>query len=247
MEVYHALQQIREESARLFDVGLLDLVTKAKADHLYWQISGQIVTKFQQNGRIPEEIQELATKLSDQYICNFSIFQSLLDNWAIGQLFPIIPIHRLNEEPKNRATLVDITCDSEGKIDEFIDLQDVRESLPVHEIGKEPYYLGIFLIGAYQDIMGDQHNLFGRTNEVHVFLDPDEESGFYVEEVIPGSTIEQVLQNTQYDPNDLIRKFKAMVDAAIKEDRIKPTLGMRLLDEYRKAMSDYTYLSDGQF
>lgn len=247
LELYHALQQIKEESARLFDVGLLDLVTKAKVENLYWQIAEQIAAKFQQNGRIPEEIQELAVGLSDQYVCNFSIFQSLLDNWAIGQLFPIIPIHRLNERPDNRATLVDITCDSEGKIDEFIDVTDVRESLPVHPIGKEPYYLGIFLLGAYQDIMGDQHNLFGRTNEVHVFLDPDEESGFYVEEVIPGSTIEQVLTNTQYDPNDLIRKFKGVVDTAIKEDRIKPTLGMRLLDEYRKALSDYTYLSDGQF
>lgn len=247
LELYHALQQIKEESARLFDVGLLDLVTKAKVENLYWQLAEQIVAKFQQNGRIPEEIQELATSLSDQYICNFSIFQSLLDNWAIGQLFPIIPIHRLTEQPDNRATLVDITCDSEGKIDEFIDVQDVQETLPLHSFGQGPYYLGFFLIGAYQDIMGDQHNLFGRTNEVHVFLDPDEESGFYVEEVIPGSTVEQVLNNTQYDPNDLIRKFKGVVEVAIKDDRIKATLGMRLLDEYRKALSDYTYLSDGQF
>ncbi len=247
MEVYHALQQIREEANRLFDVGLLDLVTKAKADHLYWQISAQIMNRYQQNGRIPEEIEELAKTLGDQYVCNFSIFQSLLDNWAIGQLFPIIPIHRLNEEPKNRATLVDITCDSEGKIDEFIDVQDVKELLPIHPIKKDPYYLGIFLIGAYQDIMGDQHNLFGRTNEVHVFLDPDEECGFYLEEVIPGSTIEQVLQNTQYDPNDLIRNFKKLVDDAIREDRIKPSIGMSLLDDYRKALADYTYLSDGQF
>ncbi len=247
LEVYHALQQVKEEAARLFDVGLLDLVTKAKAENLYWQLAEQIVNKFQQNGRIPEEIQELANTLSDQYICNFSIFQSLLDNWAIGQLFPIVPIHRLNEAPDNKATLVDITCDSEGKIDEFIDLQDVQESLPLHSFGQGPYYLGFFLIGAYQDIMGDQHNLFGRTNEVHVFLDPDEESGFYVEEVIPGSTVEQVLHNTQYDPNDLIRRFKGMVDSAIKEDRMKPTLGMKLLDEYRKALADYTYLSDGQF
>ncbi len=247
LEVYHALQQVREEGTRLFDVGLLDLVTKAKVENLYWQLSEQIVTKFQQNGHIPEEIQELANTLSDQYLCNFSIFQSLLDNWAIGQLFPIIPIHRLNEAPDNRATLVDITCDSEGKIDEFIDVQDVKESLPLHSFGQGPYYLGFFLIGAYQDIMGDQHNLFGRTNEVHVFLDPDEEGGFYVEETIRGSTIEQVLNNTQYDANDLIRKFKAVVDLAIREDRIKPTLGMRLLDEYRKALTDYTYLSDGQF
>ena len=247
LEVFHALQQVKEEAARLFDVGLLDLVTKAKVENLYWQLSEQIVTKFQQNGHVPEEIQELANNLSDQYLCNFSIFQSLLDNWAIGQLFPIIPIHRLNEAPDNKATLVDITCDSEGKIDEFIDVQDVKESLPLHSFGQGPYYLGFFLIGAYQDIMGDQHNLFGRTNEVHVFLDPDEEDGFYVEETIRGSTIEQVLKNTQYDANDLIRKFKAVVDLAIREDRIKPNLGMRLLDEYRKALTDYTYLSDGQF
>lgn len=247
LELYHALQQVKEEATRLFDVGLVDLITKAKVENLYWQLAEQIVNKFQQNGRIPEEIQDLANTLSDQYVCNFSIFQSLLDNWAIGQLFPIIPIHRLNEAPDNRATLVDITCDSEGKIDEFIDVQDVKESLPLHSFGQGPYYLGFFLIGAYQDIMGDQHNLFGRTNEVHVFLDPDEESGFYIEEVIPGSTVEQVLNNTQYDPNDLVRKFKSVVDAAIKEDRIKPTLGMRLLDEYRKALTDYTYLTDGQF
>ncbi len=247
MEVYHALQQVKEESARLFEVGLLDLITKAKVENLYWQMAEQIVNRFQQNGRIPEEIQDLGNSLSDQYVCNFSIFQSLLDNWAIGQLFPIMPIHRLNEAPTNRASLVDITCDSEGKIDEFIDVQDVRESLPLHPIGKDPYYLGFFLIGAYQDIMGDQHNLFGRTNEVHVFLDPDEEKGFYVEEIIRGSTVEQVLQNTQYDPNDLIRRFKGYVDSAIKEDRIKPTVGMKFLDEYRKALADYTYLADGQF
>jgi arginine decarboxylase len=248
MEVYHALQQIREESFRLFDVGMLDIITKAKVDHLYWQIAQQIVHRFLNNGRIPEEIDELASQLSDQYVCNFSIFQSVIDNWAINQLFPIIPIHRLNEEPKQRAKLVDITCDSEGKIDEFIDVQDIKGFLPVHKIKKnESYYLGIFLIGAYQDIMGDQHNLFGRTNEVHVFLDPEEEGGYYLEEVIRGSTIEQVLANTQYDTNDLARNFKKLVDDAIREDRVKPSLGMSWVEEYRKALSDYTYLSDGQF
>lgn len=247
IEVYHALQQIREESYRLFDVGMLDLVTKAKADYLYWQIAEQIVNRFMNNGRIPKEIIELSEKLSDQYICNFSIFQSVMDNWAIGQVFPIIPIHRLNEEPKHRAKLVDITCDSEGVIDEFIDLQDSKRFLPVHKIKKEPYYLGIFLIGAYQDIMGDQHNLFGRTNEVHVFLDPEEEGGFYLEEVIPGSTIDLVLRHTQYDTNDLARNFKKLVDDAIKDDRLRPSVGMSWIDEYRKALSDYTYLADGQF
>ncbi len=251
LEVFHALQQLKEESVRLFDVGLLDLVTKAKFENLYWQIAEQIFNKLHQNGRVPEEIEELGSSLSDQYVCNFSIFQSLIDNWAIGQLFPIVPVHRLNEMPDDQATLVDITCDSEGKIDDFpssIGQQEVKKYLPVHQIiNNQPYYLGFFLIGAYQDIMGDQHNLFGRTNEIHVFLDPDEEGGFYIEEVIPGSTVEQVLQNTQYDPNDLIRRFKGYIDLAIKEDRIKPTIGMKLIDEYRKALSDYTYLSDGQF
>ena len=248
LELFHALQQLKEESIRLFDVGLLDLVTKAKFENLYWQIAEQIFSKFQQTDRIPEEIEELAGSLSDQYVCNFSIFQSLIDNWAIGQLFPIVPVHRLNEMPDDQATLVDITCDSEGKIDGFIDQQDVKKSLPVHQIiNNQPYYLGFFLTGAYQDIMGDQHNLFGRTHEVHVFLDPDEESGFYIEEVIPGSTVEQVLTNTQYESNDLIRRFKGYIDQAIKEDRIKPTLGMKFIDDYRKALTDYTYLSDGQF
>ncbi|MBI2980881.1 MAG: biosynthetic arginine decarboxylase [Deltaproteobacteria bacterium] len=247
IEVYHALQQLREEAFRLFDVGMLDLVTKAKADYLYWQIAEQIVGRFMNNGRIPKEIAGLNEKLSDQYICNFSIFQSVMDNWAIGQVFPIIPIHRLNEEPKHRAKLVDITCDSEGVIDDFIDLQDSKKFLPVHKIKREPYYLGIFLIGAYQDIMGDQHNLFGRTNEVHVFFDPEEEGGFYLEEVIPGSTIDQVLHNTQYDTNDLARNFKKLVDDAIKDNRLRPSVGMSWIDEYRKVLADYTYLSDGQF
>src|SRR3989338_2621562 len=247
VELYHALEQVRAEADQLFNVGLLDLVIKAKVDNLYWIVAESIEQRCQKDGVVSEEIDELSQRLSDQYICNFSIFQSLLDNWAIDQLFPIIPIHRLNEQPDTHATLVDITCDSEGKIDNFIDLEDVKKFLPVHTIGKEPYYLGIFLTGAYQDILGDQHNLFGRINEVHVFLDSSEECGFYVEEVVPGSTIEQVLNNTQYDANDLVRKFKFIIDTAIRSDTIRPALGMRLLDEYRKALSDYTYLSDGHF
>jgi len=242
IEVYHSLQHLKEESIGLFDVGLLDLVTKAKIENLYWETLEQIVLKFRNNGRMPDEIHQAGLNLSKQYICNFSIFQSLLDHWAIGQLFPIVPVHRLNEKPENLATLVDITCDSEGKIDNFIGDNSVCQELPVHEIGKEPYYLGIFLIGAYQDIMGDQHNLFGRTNEVHIFLDPDEENGYYIEEVIPGATIEDVLSATQYSTHDLIRRFKELVEAAIREDRVKPTAGIQLLEEYRKAFSNYTYL-----
>jgi arginine decarboxylase len=240
---FHALQQLREESLQLFDVGLLDLVSKAKVEELYWEIAAMVVRSFDNSDDpIPEEIQELAAQLSHQYVCNFSIFQSLLDNWAIGQLFPIIPIHRLDERPEHKGTLVDITCDSEGKITSFIDMEDVKDYLLLHSIGEEPYYLGIFLTGAYQDVMGDQHNLFGRINEVHVFLDRAEEKGFYVEEIIDGSTVDEVLRNTQYDKYNLIRKFKESVDRAIRQNHIKATQGMKLLDEYRKAFSEYTYL-----
>ena len=146
---------------------------------------------------MPEEIRKLEDSLGDQYLCNFSVFQSLLDHWALGQLFPIMPVSRLNERPTREATLVDITCDSDGQVNKFIDLRDVRDTLPLHQLNTngngqlEPYYLGFFLMGAYQDIMGDLHNLFGRVNEVHVFLEPDEPAGYYVEEIIEGTTIVQ--------------------------------------------------------
>jgi arginine decarboxylase len=166
-------------------------------------------------------VKELETSLSDQYICNFSIFQSLLDHWALGQLFPIMPIHRLTTQPDRQGTLVDITCDSDGKVNKFTDLQDVRETLPLHRIVPgELYYLGVFLVGAYQDIMGDLHNLFGRVTEVHVFLDEDEESGWYIEEVIEGSTIGKVLALTQWDKIELMRLVKMQVDCG---DQERPT------------------------
>jgi arginine decarboxylase len=187
---------------------------------------------------------DLETALGDQYLCNFSVFQSLLDHWALGQLFPIMPIHHLEQPPDRNGTLVDITCDSDGKVSSFIDLQDVKETLPLHRIQPgEPYYLGFFLMGAYQDIMGDLHNLFGRVNEVHVFLDEDEDSGWYIEEVIEGSTVGSVLSMTQWDQPELIRLVKAQVDAAIKSDRLKPNEAMRLLSEYERGLKGYTYLN----
>ena len=158
-----------------------------------------------------------------------------------------MPIDRLEEKPSRETTLVDITCDSDGQINKFIDLRDVRDTLPVHPLrsngqGPEPYYLGFFLMGAYQDIMGDLHNLFGRVNEIHVFLEPDEPAGYYVEEVIEGSTIAQALTSVQYDKNELKRQMKAQMDAAIKSDRLKPSEAMRLLDECERGLDDYTYL-----
>jgi arginine decarboxylase len=243
-ETLHDAQQIKEEAQQMFSLGLLDLVSKAKIESVYWQLAEQIVALHRGLRYVPEEVKELETSLGDQYICNFSVFQSLLDHWALGQLFPIMPIHRLDTQPDRQGTMVDITCDSDGKISKFIDLQDVRDTLPLHRITQgEMYYLGVFMVGAYQDIMGDLHNLFGRVTEVHVFLDPDEESGWYIEEVIEGSTIGQVLALTQWDKIELMRLVKLQVDAAIKSDRLKPNDAMKLLADYERGLQDYTYLS----
>jgi arginine decarboxylase len=244
LESLHDIQQIKEEAQQTFDLGLLDLESKAKIDNLYWQLATQIVGMHRGPRYMPDEVKELETSLSDQYICNFSVFQSLLDHWALGQLFPIMPIHRLTEVPERNGTIVDITCDSDGKVSKFIDLQDVRDTLPLHRITPgDMYYLGVFMVGAYQDIMGDLHNLFGRVTEVHVFLDPDEESGWYIEEVIEGSTIGEVLAMTQWDKVELLRLLKIQVDAAIKSDRLKPSDAMKLLADYERGLQEYTYLS----
>jgi len=244
LESLHDIQQIKEEAQQTFDLGLLDLESKAKIDTVYWELATQIVGMHRGLRFIPDEVKELETSLGDQYICNFSVFQSLLDHWALGQLFPIMPIHRLTEAPERNGTIVDITCDSDGKVSKFIDLLDVRDTLPLHRINPgEIYYLGVFMVGAYQDIMGDLHNLFGRVTEVHVFLDPDEESGWYIEEVIEGSTIGEVLAMTQWDKVELMRLLKTQVDAAIKTDRMKPNDAMKLLSDYERLLQEYTYLS----
>jgi arginine decarboxylase len=251
LEACHDAQERKEDAQQMFTLGLMDLPDKAKIENLYWEISKEVVSSFKGQAYIPDEIQKLDDTLADQYLCNFSVFQSLLDHWALGQLFPIMPVSRLNEEPTREGTLVDITCDSDGAINKFIDLRDVRDTLPMHALNtnadgkQEPYYLGFFLMGAYQDIMGDLHNLFGRVNELHVFLEPDEPAGYYVEEVIEGNTIIQCLGAVQYDENELKRQMKAQVDAAIKSDRLKPSEGMRLLDDYERGLKDYTYLAIG--
>ena len=244
LESLHDAQEIREKADSMFSLGLLDLPAKAKVETVYWRIAAKVVELFRGVRYVPEEVKDLEISLSDQVMCNFSVFQSLLDHWALGQLFPVMPLHRLKEAPERQATLVDITCDSDGKVARFIDLQDVKPTLPVHraEEGK-PYYLGFFLAGAYQDIMGDMHNLFGRVNEMHIFLDEDEESGYYIEEIIGGNTIGNVLALTQWEKSELTRRMKVQVDTAIKADRLKPNEGMRLLDSYEKALEGYTYLN----
>jgi arginine decarboxylase len=248
LEAYHDALERKEDAHNMFTLGLLSLSDKAKIESLYWKISYEVAQSFRGQAYIPDEIQRLENSLGDQYLCNFSVFQSLLDHWALGQLFPIMPLNRLNERPTRETTLVDITCDSDGQVDKFIDLRDVRDTLPLHPLrlngnGPEPYYLGFFLMGAYQDIMGDLHNLFGRVNEVHVFLDPDEPAGYYVEEIIEGHTVGQTLAAVQYDENELKRQMKAQIDEAIKSDKMKPSEAMRLLDEYERGLKEYTYLT----
>jgi arginine decarboxylase len=249
LEAYHDAMERREDAQHMFALGLMDLPDKAKIEDLYWQISQAVVEKYHSRAHVPEEIRQLEDTLGDQYLCNFSVFQSLLDHWALDQLFPIMPIARLNERPTREGTLVDITCDSDGQVNKFIDFRDVRDTLPLHQLNAngnglpEPYYLGFFLMGAYQDIMGDLHNLFGRVNEVHVFLEPDEPTGYYIEEIIEGNTIIQSLAAVQYDENELKRQMKAQMDEAIKSDRMKPSEAMRLLDDYERGLKAYTYLS----
>jgi arginine decarboxylase len=246
LESWHDILQVKEEWEKMFELGLLELDVKGTLETLFWHVAERIRQRVASADptQVPEELAVLEGKFSTQHICNFSVFQSLLDHWAFGALFPVVPIHRLDERPRLASTLVDITCDSDGKIGKFIDRTEAdRDTLPLHAIDKGPYYLGVFLTGAYQDIMGDIHNLFGRVNEVHVFLDDDEESGYYLEETIDGNSIADVLKMTQYETHDLASRMKAQVDAAIKQDRVKPTEGMRLLAEYERGLKDQTYLT----
>ena len=244
-ESWHDLLQIKEQSQKMFELGLLELDAKGCFETLFWQTTARIrdLVATLEEGEVPDELADIQHELASQHICNFSVFQSLLDHWAFGALFPVAPLHRLDERPTLESSLVDITCDSDGKVAKFIDRDHEKSSIMLHAIDKGPYHIGIFLIGAYQDIMGDIHNLLGRVNEVHVFLDDEEECGYYLEETIAGNTIAEVLRMTQYEPHDLAAKVKAQVDAGIKQGRLKPTEGMRLLAEYERGLKDQTYLS----
>ncbi|MEW5849478.1 MAG: biosynthetic arginine decarboxylase [Myxococcota bacterium] len=244
LECFHDAVAKKEEALTMFSLGLLELEDRAKVETLFWDVCHAIVKQTARLSHVPEEVEKLADKLADQYLANFSLFQSAPDHWAFDQLFPIVPIHRLDERPTRETTIVDITCDSDGKIDRFIDLKDVRDTLSLHALRPgEPYFLGMFLTGAYQDIMGDLHNLFGRVNEVHVFCDDEDPEDFYLEEVIPGDTIQQVLSRVQYEPNELIKKVKGALEARVKEGHMKPKESVSLTDFYEDVMRSYTYLT----
>jgi arginine decarboxylase len=244
LESFHDAVAKKDETLSLFSHGILGLEDRAKVETLFWEVCRASVRITARLPHVPEELHGLSDALAHQYLANFSLFQSAPDHWAIDQLFPIIPIHRLDERPVRETTIVDITCDSDGKIDRFIDLKDVNKTLSLHNLKPgEPYFLGVFLTGAYQDIMAAQHNLFGRVNEVHVFVDDEDPEDFYLEEVIPGDTIQQTLTRVQYEPAELVRKVKVALDQRVKEGTMKPKESVGLTDFYEDVMRSSTYLT----
>lgn len=233
----------KEEALSMFKIGVITLEDRAKVEHLFWEICRKASQWAKELRYVPEDVERVVKALSDQYLCNFSIFQSMPDHWAIQQLFPIAPIHRLEEEPTKTTTLVDITCDSDGKVSKFIDLRDVKDHIKLHALKDgEPYYIGLFLTGAYQDIMGDLHNLFGKVNEVHVFLDETEPGGYYIEEVIRGNNVASILSWIQYSPAHLEKEIKEAIDRRVREGTIKPKEGVDLQNFYESVLQGYTYI-----
>ncbi len=244
-EAYHDAAAKKEEALQMFKLGLLGLEERAVVESLFWKLARGIAEMNRGKKRLPRETKDLGDKIADQYLANFSLFQSAPDHWAFDQLFPIIPLHRMDEPPTRDCTIVDVTCDSDGKIDRFIEGDGVDETLSLHPLRPgEPYYLGMFLTGAYQDILADMHNLFGRVNELHVFADDEDPEDFYIEEYIPGETIAKVLSRVQYEPSDLFRRVKNELDQRIKDGTIRPKDGVSLGDFYEAVMKGYTYLQE---
>jgi len=239
-EDWHDAQQIREEALDLFSHGLVDLETRAKIERLYWSITREVNVIAKGMKHAPDEFRGLSKLLADKYFCNFSIFQSLPDSWAIDQIFPIMPIQRLDEKPDRSATLQDITCDSDGRIANFISPKGVSDFMPIHNFkNKEPYFIGVFLVGAYQEILGDMHNLFGDTNAIHVSVN---EKNYTIEQIIDGETVAEVLDYVQYNPKRLVRTLETWVTKSVKEGKISLEEGKEFLSNYRSGLYGYTYL-----
>ena len=239
-ECYHDVMHYRTELRNAFLAGSVSLRQRAVGEQLFWRVVARIAREAQSLRYVPEELQKLETTLSDTYYGNFSVFQSLPDSWAIGQLFPVMPIHRLNERPTRIATIADITCDCDGKIDRFIDLHDVKEALPVHEIKSgEEYILGAFLVGAYQETLGDLHNLFGDTNIVNINV--DEEGRFEIGEELHGDTVADVLSYVEYEPKELMEHFRELAENAVRNKRISPAERRDIIDAYDAGLRGYTY------
>ncbi len=240
LEAYHDALQIKEEAINAFKLGILDLKARARVEELFWATCERILKIVRDLPYVPDDLEGLERQLSDTYYCNFSLFQSLPDHWAVRQLFPTMPIDRLNKAPTRRAVLADLTCDSDGKMDEFIDLRDVKHFLDLHPLNGEPYYIATFLVGAYQEILGDLHNLFGDTDAVHVRLDGDD---YRIEHVVEGDSVTEVLSYVQYSKEDLVARVRRAVENAVREKRLSPAESGRLMRRYEEGLEGYTYLT----
>ena len=240
LEDWHDVDQIREDSLDLFAHGMIDLKTRAEIEAMYWSVCHEINGLTRGMKHIPDELRGLDKLLADKYFCNFSLFQSLPDCWGIDQLFPIMPLQRLDERPSRNCTLQDITCDSDGKISNFVAGGTLSNVLPVHALRKnEPYYIGVFLVGAYQEILGDMHNLFGDTNAAHISVKDDT---YHIDQIIDGETVEEVLEYVQYNPKKLVRKIEQWVTKCVKEGKLSLEEGKEFLSNYRSGLYGYTYL-----
>ena len=240
IEQWHDAMQAREDALELFNIGLVDLATRATVERLFWSIAREVNAMAGKSKHAPEELRAISRSLPDKYFCNFSLFQSLPDSWAIDQVFPVVPLSRLNEPPTCSATLQDITCDSDGKIDNFISTSNNAYHLPVHELREgEPYYIGVFLVGAYQEILGDLHNLFGDTNAVHISIKDDE---YVVDKIIEGETIADVLDYVQFDHKRMVRAIEIWVSKSVKSGAITLEEGKEFISNYRSGLYGYTYL-----
>jgi arginine decarboxylase len=240
LESYHDALEYKEEALQLFNLGNLTLSERVVAEDVFWAICQKLLKIVREMREVPEELEGLERALSDTYFCNFSMFQSLPDIWAIDQLFPIMPIHRLGEEPTRRAVLADITCDSDGKIDHFIDRRDVKSVLELHPVNGQDYYLGIFLIGAYQEILGDLHNLFGNTNTVHVSM--AQGGGYQIEHVVTGDTVTDVLKYVSYSREDMVARVRRFAELAVRANRMSLEETRSMLRMYEEGLAGYTYL-----
>ena len=242
-EAYNDASQYKEQAVDAFKLRVVSLEELGKIETLYWQIMVKLKAYFDTKEYVPDELQELDYSLSSQYLCNFSVFQSAADTWAIDQILPVVPLTRMNERPTVNCSLVDITCDSDGKIDKFTVGREITDVLPMHKLNNnEHYYAGLFLTGAYQDVMGDMHNLFGRLNEVHIYSYDDDPEDFYIEEIVKGSSVEDVLNIMQYNPRAMASDVKRMIDKQISAGSIKPREGVKWTDFYENCLNGYTYL-----
>jgi len=239
-EAYHDAVALKEDASSLFAHGSLDLRGRARVERLFWDCCEKILRVLRGARFVPEDLQGLEKGLADTYYANFSVFQSAPDHWAVQQLFPVMPIHRLNEQPLRRGIFADLTCDSDGKIDHFIDPHDVKDVLELHAWNGEPYYIGVFLLGAYQEILGDLHNLFGDTDAVHVRIDDD--GGYQIEHVVEGDDVSDVLNYVQYDRNQLMERVRQTVEAALRRGQITVEDSARLRRRYKEGLEEYTYL-----